>query len=427
MTIFWLISALMVLAAIGFVVWPLFRSERDSSDQWLAAEDSRGSMVLDLFNQQRHSLQAQLDSGELDSEQYQQLLKELELSLLEDSKDQVIQASAAHQSRWAIYCAALLLPVATLIFYWQHGSIDDVNILELRQNYFQQQVDAAQQGVEIAPALLDELIVSLNRSLEKRPDNVANRYLLARTYMQQGAFVQAVRHYSILLQQEDTPANIVGELAQALFLASGSSITPEVGMLVERALSLDGNEVTSLGLAGISAFETQHFQAAIDYWGRALLQMEPSSMAARSLQAGISKAQQLLSSDGDVGADPYGSDDQLAELATIDVQVAISSAVSADPESTVFIYARAWQGAKMPLAITRVKMKDLPTLIRLDETMAMAPGMSIRSFAQLELVARISPSGQPTAQSGDWQASAGPIALGELNGPVDLLIDQQLP
>jgi len=65
----------------------------------------------------------------------------------------------------------------------------------------------------------------------------------------------------------------------------------------------------------------------------------------------------------------------------------------------------------VPLAITRLKASQLPLTVTLTNAMSMAPGMNLSSAKQLELIARLSKSGQPVPQAGDWQASLGPIGV----------------
>ncbi len=121
------------------------------------------------------------------------------------------------------------------------------------------------------------------------------------------------------------------------------------------------------------------------------------------------------------------ADTAAADSPGITVEVSLGDGVEVDPATTVFVYARAWQGPKVPLAIQRLTVAELPKAIRLDETMAMAPGMTISAFDQLELVARVTLSGTPAPQSGDWQASMGPIKLNDVTAPVALTISELVP
>jgi cytochrome c-type biogenesis protein CcmH len=80
----------------------------------------------------------------------------------------------------------------------------------------------------------------------------------------------------------------------------------------------------------------------------------------------------------------------------------------------------------MPLAIARIKVSDLPTTIQLDETMAMSPASSLATAGDIEVVARISPSGSAKAEVGDWLAKQGPISMKALPNQVELEINEQL-
>jgi cytochrome c-type biogenesis protein CcmH len=73
----------------------------------------------------------------------------------------------------------------------------------------------------------------------------------------------------------------------------------------------------------------------------------------------------------------------------------------AKPEDTVFIYAQAHSGPKMPLAIIRKQVKDLPLTVSLSDADAMMPAMKLSTFKAARLLARISNSGNAMPQPGD--------------------------
>ena len=80
----------------------------------------------------------------------------------------------------------------------------------------------------------------------------------------------------------------------------------------------------------------------------------------------------------------------------------------------------------MPLAVQRLSLADLPANVGLDDSMAMVEGMNLSSFDQLEVFARISPSGTAVTQSGD---ALGQFALNEVsnNNEVSIIIDRRVP
>ncbi|MAZ88076.1 MAG: c-type cytochrome biogenesis protein CcmI [Cellvibrionaceae bacterium] len=438
MGLFWVLAVAMALFAVGFVVWPLWSGRQE-------AGVDRQELVLDLFNEHLIALEKQLQSEEIDQQQFVQLRDELEQSLLEDAGEAEHQVNAGTSGyRW-LWLAGLILPVASVLMYVERGSIDDVEIVESRMAYFHQASMGEAGDGESTPLALEELVIKLEERLDVKPDNAGNRYLLARSYMQMSQYMKAAASYMELIALEEAkqqsgessrvPANIVGELAQAVFLAAGNSVTPEVQQLIDKALSIDPNETSSLGLAGIAAFEQGRYSDAIDYWGRAVQLLGPASNASMSLRSGMARAQELLAQQGGAPVVPESQSEvpkvdaaeQGGDEASIVVRVALSEGVAAAEGDTVFVYARAWQGPKVPLAIQRLSVAQLPAEIELNESMAMAPGMTLSSFPQLELVARVSPDGNPIAQPGDWQGAVGPIRLAEVESSIAVIIADQLP
>jgi cytochrome c-type biogenesis protein CcmH len=107
--------------------------------------------------------------------------------------------------------------------------------------------------------------------------------------------------------------------------------------------------------------------------------------------------------------------------------VSLSPAVSAkvDQGDTVFIFARPAEGSRMPLALVRKQVKDLPVTFTLDDSMAMSPQAKLSNYPEVIVGARISKSGGATPQSGDIEGLSGKIRTG--GAPVKLVIDRVLP
>jgi cytochrome c-type biogenesis protein CcmH len=95
------------------------------------------------------------------------------------------------------------------------------------------------------------------------------------------------------------------------------------------------------------------------------------------------------------------------------------------PEDTVFIFARAAEGPPMPLAVLKKKAGDLPVTFVLDDSMAMAPGMTLSKHARVVVGARVSKSGSATPQPGDLQG-VSPALANNASG-VTLTIDKVVP
>jgi cytochrome c-type biogenesis protein CcmH len=108
------------------------------------------------------------------------------------------------------------------------------------------------------------------------------------------------------------------------------------------------------------------------------------------------------------------------------VKLVPALAANAAPTDTVFVFARAAQGPRMPLAIVRKQVKDLPFSFTLDDSMAMNPSMKLSSFPQVVVGARISKSGNAMPQSGDLQGQSEVVAVGA-GQAVDVVINSVTP
>ena len=151
-----------------------------------------------------------------------------------------------------------------------------------------------------------------------------------------------------------------------------------------------------------------------------------------AIQGGINEARQLLShmkSGGKVAP----TLEQIAppqEMAAAAGKERITGRVTLDaklagkysPDDTLFVLARAAEGPKMPLAIVRMRVADLPLDFELDDSMAMAPQMTLSAFDQVVIVGRISKSGTAMPQAGDAEGFSITVKPGTKN--VKLKIDR---
>jgi cytochrome c-type biogenesis protein CcmH len=130
-----------------------------------------------------------------------------------------------------------------------------------------------------------------------------------------------------------------------------------------------------------------------------LAHVEPGTEDARVIQSNIDEALQMAGS-------PVPAEKALQGTVSLSAKVKDKAA----PDDTVFIYARAAEGPPMPLAVHRVKVRDLPAKFSLNDAMAMAPGMAISAHPRVIVTARISKSGQAAPQPGDLQGASAPVA-----------------
>ncbi len=185
--------------------------------------------------------------------------------------------------------------------------------------------------------------------------------------------------------------------------------------MVEEVLVVRPMDPRVLWYAGMVAFLDDRPQEARDRWTK-LLSLNPPAAVADVLKA------QLAEMDGGVAL-PESNENPPAE-STIRASVALADGVEdkVTPQAMVFMIARNPAGGP-PIAVTRHSPTALPGDFSLTDANAMLPGSSLSQFPELEVVVRLSLTGEPIAKPGDWYASAI-VTPGA--APVELLIDQQV-
>ncbi len=414
---FWQVFLMFSLLAIGFMVWPtIFLAKKYRQE---LRSNARADTNEGVYRDHVVELEQTLVRGEISADDLVGLKRDLEMTMIEenhmgvDMGDKPITSS--FKSRIPVLILVFLLPVLTLLLYSVFGAKEDWEIYQLARD----RVNVPVEGLE---ELSNELILALQERVKDDPENAQNWYLLASTAVDQGMFEEAVRAYRQVLVIESNAPAVKAELAQALFLRAGNTITPDVRQHTNEVLAVAPNMPTALGLAGIDAYRSGEYSNAIAHWKKALIQLDPNSDAAQALTGGIARAKVALSETrGELlsGAVAGPSLTLVVSLGKGNTLV--------QPSDTVFIYARAWQGPPMPLAIQKISASELPITLSLDNSMSMMRGMDLSAFPQVEVIARISSTGSATSQPGDWQVKHGPVIVASQKDPIALVISEQIP
>jgi cytochrome c-type biogenesis protein CcmH len=111
-----------------------------------------------------------------------------------------------------------------------------------------------------------------------------------------------------------------------------------------------------------------------------------------------------------------------AASAAVSGEVTLSDALKqgASPDDTVYIFARPSEGSRMPLALVRKQVRDLPFRFRLDDTVAMNPAVPLSSVQSVIVGARVTKTGNATPQPGDLEGYSAPVRLGQAGVKVEI-------
>ena len=367
MIAFSVIGVLLAAGAVALLLRPVVRQA-----------PSRREANISIYRDQMRELDADLAAGKLDAADHAKARAELQARLLED-----VAAPDAPRPRFnsrAAWVIGAALPIFALGVYLVIGNPRAVTGPDEHTLTVQQ---------------LETMVDRLSAKLRENPDDVDGWRLLGRSYMVLGRFAESADAYAKAAVRAPRDAQLLADLADSLAMARGQSLQGEPEKLVMRALELEPANLKALALAGTAAFERRDFAGAAAFWERMLAHVPPESEEARAIRSNIAEARSQV-----------GSKKQLKGS----VSLAQSLREKVKPDDTVFIFARAAEGPPMPLAVLKKQVRDLPVSFSLDDSMAMAPGMTLSSQPRVVIGARVSRSGSAKPQPGDLQGASAPVA-----------------
>lgn len=230
--------------------------------------------------------------------------------------------------------------------------------------------------------------------------------MLGRAYRAMERYGEANGAYKKAVELRPQDADLLADYAESLALAAGRSLAGEPTKLLDRALKLEPRNTKVLTLLGSAAFERKDYKAAIGHWETVLKQPGVAGELAQALEKGIAESRAHLTGKP-VAAVPAGKE---RVTGVVNLDNSLKSKVG--PDDTVFVFARAATGPRMPLAIVKIKVADLPYKFSFDDSMAMMPEMKLSQFADVVIGARVSKSGGATPQAGDLQGSSDKVRTG---------------
>ncbi len=381
---FWLSAGLLCLVAVSFLLIPLLRGRK------VQAEEDRTALNVTLYQERLRELEQQHQAGTLDGVQLQAARDEAARELLADTEGSDVR-QARRLGRVVPLLAVVLVPVLAVVLYMQWGAIDKVE---------QARTFAGE------PHSIEEMTARLEQAVQNNPESAEGWYFLGRSYMTQQRAADAARAFGQAVKVAGREPELLGQWAQALYFAADKQWSPQLDALTSEALKADPEEVTSLGLLGIAAYEEQRFADAIGYWERLVAVLPEGDPSRQAIAGGIERARQELGSSAESVAS--AASPQAAVGLQVRVELAEALRDKVQPGDAVFVFARAASGPPMPLAAKRLTVADLPAQLSLSDSDAMMPQLKLSAFDQVQLVARISRAGD--AKSGEWIGQGQPVA-----------------
>ncbi|MEP7183396.1 MAG: c-type cytochrome biogenesis protein CcmI [Betaproteobacteria bacterium] len=431
MIAFVLIAALMVAAALAWVLVPLLGRHR-------SAGVGREASNVAILRDQRAELETDLANGTMPRDRYEQACRELEQRVLDESTASSPAAGDGIAPRAGAWTAAVLggtIPIVAVVLYLLLGD---------HQAFAPGTPTAAVKAGEhdTSPQQVEQMVTNLAARLEKEPGNAEGWVILARTYYSMSKFPEAARAFERATALVPDNPDLLADYADALGAAQGGTLAGKPLELVNRALKIDPTHWKALALAGTAAFDRKDYKTAVELWERLKKTIPPTAPIAGSIDNSIAEARALGGMKPAAAAPAAAATAATAAAAKPTTATAPTPALPGNavagmvklapalagkvaPTDVVYIFARAAEGPRMPLAILRKQVSELPVSFTLDDSMAMTPEMKLSNFPSIVVGARITKSGNPVPQSGDLEGLSAPVTAGARS--VDIVIDRTLP
>ncbi|MBL8510900.1 MAG: c-type cytochrome biogenesis protein CcmI, partial [Betaproteobacteria bacterium] len=416
----------------AFVLPPLMRSRPT------AAAPSDSASNLAIFRAQKKEIEADCDKGLISSAERDTALAELSARLLEAFPTEAFPAEAAPveaavppSSKPAWVSAALLaaaIPAVSIVLYTVLGTPAALDPNALNQNAAKATPRAASgpvdaQGAEPTEADIINMVDNLAEKMKERPDDATGWAVLARSQSALGRYAEAADAFERAVKLSPPDAQLLADYADTLVGTQQGRFDGKPYALIQQALKLDAKNIKVLALAATAEFRMGNRSASIQYWEKLKALLPPDSEDRREVDALIAEVKGEKAAPGAAKPAPV----QVAGASvTGQVSIAPELATQVAPGDTLFIFARAVNGPKIPLAVMRIPApKQWPQAFELTDAMAMAPGMNLSAFAEVTIEARISKSGDARPQPGDLEGQSGAVKPGSRD--IRLTLSRRVP
>ena len=415
--------AIGVACLLGLAGWLLRPAWRPAAIATGAARPAH----LGILGEQLAALDREHATGQLDAAQHQAARHELQRRVLDET---AVDAASVDQrgARGLLTSLFIALPLCAIALY---AAIGNPAGLAVQPAPATAQADVSEDAVQ---AMLATLAKRLETPSADPATDLQGWTMLARAYAGLQRFADAERAYARATALAPRDAQLLADRADVLAMLQDQRTAGEPERLIAQALQIDPGNLKALALAGSAAFERKDFAAARGYWQQARERAPDGSAFA----AGLDRSLAEVGTAGlDTNAAPAPTTSAMSATAattsatvtaariTGRVSLAPALAARAAPTDTVFVFARAAEGSRMPLAIVRRTVADLPFDFTLDDSSAMSPQTKLSGATRVIVGARVSRSRNAMPQAGDLRGESA--AMGNNSQGMSLSIDTVQP
>lgn len=415
MTTFWIFIALVMLVGLMLIWIPHFRQQK-----LLKTEEAgvRKQTNLELFNERLGVLEKELSEELLDQAEFDALKKELEISLLQDIKqandDSLVNQIKPKTILWPSIMSVCLIVISGYLY--QHlGAFENIDSAQQPAN--------PHAGMDTAQIMMQR-VQMMEAQVKAEPENSQLWFSLGHAYVSANQYDKAIAAFDKVIELVGKHAELLGPKATAMYYKAGQQMTPQIQTLINESLAMDAQDPSTLLLVGMDAFFTADYKKAITSW-QTILDSGRADVDRAALMNAIETANLRMQSEtaGMPNDDAHKQVKASAKSVNVTISISAELAAKASPEDTIFIFARATEGPKVPLAATKVSAKSFPITVTLDDSSGMGGDVKLSDAANVEVIAVLSKQGNIKPQTGDIQGKISKVAVGDT---ANLVLDTQV-
>ena len=396
MTSFLIPAVLLLILVLVLLLRPLFFPAKESAT-------SRRQMNAAIYRDELDKLEADRLAGIVDADSYEQTHAEMRQRLFQDT-DEADDLAVLGSTKKTIIGICLFVVLLSAGFYFYLGDAPRIAEKNAEQPMTQES--------------LEKMITEFAAKMEKEPDNLKGWAMLARSYRILGRNAEAANAYARAGSFVDSDPQLLADYADVLAANANGNFAGKPQQLINKALTLDPNNLLALWLSGTAAFNSQNYKVAVQSWEKLAKQLPPETDEARAIAASIAEARNKG------GLSPSAA--PVISNQGVSGQVGIASALQSKIKAgdVLMVIARK-PGERMPVAVLKTAVTAFPISFVLNDSLAMSPNALISQLPEVSVEVRISKTGMAMSESGDLISAPQTIKVGTTNAR--LLIDQIRP
>lgn len=416
MSEFWIAALILIVLASVSLIVPFVRSDRDSAV-------TRRRTNEQIFRDRLAELEAELAQGRCTEDAFGQMRAELARALIDgaDAEEPPPRAQGASTGYVALAVGLGVIGIGVAYFYL-HGLRGPVaDWMKTRERHTELVMGFLAQPEEFPQAAMDDpdgFVRTLQmRLVQDDSQDPAEWFLLGSLNLRLERPLLAVPALERSLRLAPQHVQTKLALTQGLIQQAGGRLDERSRSLLDEVLAVVPDHQGALLTLGFGAFNGSDYSTAISAWERVVALRPDDKEGNALLERSIQNARGMADDSPPV-------DEQTFVSVTVDVAPELRREI---PDgSTLFVFAKAFDGPPMPLAVVREPLAELPKTFRLDDSLAMTPSRKLSSANAITVGARISRSGTANASVGDLEGLSGRIPIDSVGVTVSLTIDRMV-